>query len=229
MTDKKEEQAANTPASPIDQYWGLKLETVKANLEANNFSVFIADKAADAKTIAMEKILPGLGISSVSWGGSVSFVETGLYHTLRENEDIEVMDTYNKKLSFEEMMALRRRSLTADLFITGTNAITEAGQLVNLDMIGNRVAAMIWGPKHVLVIAGRNKICNGLEDAMIRVKDYAAPVNTMRLNKKTPCRKTGVCHDCSSPERICNYWTITEKSFEKNRIKVILVNEDLGF
>ena len=116
-----------------------------------------------------------------------------------------------------------------DLFITGTNAVTEEGRLVNLDMMGNRVAAMMWGPKTVLLIIGRNKICGDLEEAMVRIKTYAAPVNTMNLDKKTPCRETGVCQDCKSPDRICNYWTIIEKSFIKNRIKIILVNEDLGF
>ena len=116
-----------------------------------------------------------------------------------------------------------------DLYITGTNAVTEQGQLVNLDMMGNRVAAIMWGPKAVLLVIGRNKITIDLEDAMFRIKNYAAPVNTMNLDKKTPCSKTGVCHDCESPDRICNYWTITEKSFVKNRIKIILVNEDLGF
>ena len=159
----------------------------------------------------------------------MSFVATGLFHELKDNSDIEVLNTFDTRLSKEEMMDLRRRSLMTDLFITGTNAVTEAGHLVNLDMVGNRVAAIIWGPKNVLLLIGRNKITADLEDAMIRIKNYAAPVNTMNLDKKTPCAKTGICHDCSSPDRICNYWTITEKSFVKNRIKIILINEDLGF
>jgi hypothetical protein len=215
--------------NPIDNYWNLKLESVKENLENNNFEVFIAQNAKAAKEIALNDIIPKLDIKSVSWGGSMSFVSTGLFHELKDNPDLEVLNTFDKTLSFEEMMDLRRRSIMTDLFITGTNAVTEAGHLVNLDMMGNRVAAIIWGPKNVLLIIGRNKICGDLEDAMIRIKNYAAPVNTMNLGKKTPCAKTGVCHDCSSPDRICNYWTITEKSFTKNRIKIILVNEDLGF
>ena len=214
---------------PIDNYWNLKLESVKENLENNNFEVFIAKDAKDAKKIAINDIIPGLDIKSVSWGGSMSFVATGLFHELKDNPDIEVLNTFDTSLSKEEMMDLRRRSLMTDLFITGTNAVTEAGHLVNLDMVGNRVAAIIWGPKNVLLLIGRNKITTDLEDAMIRIKNYAAPVNTMNLDKKTPCAKTGICHDCSSPDRICNYWTITEKSFVKNRIKIILINEDLGF
>jgi L-lactate utilization protein LutB len=215
--------------NPIDNYWNLKLEAVKENLENNNFEVFIADTGEAAKDIALNQIIPRLDIKSVSWGGSMSFVSTGLFHALNDNKDLEVLNTFDKSLTMEEMLELRRRSLMVDLFVTGTNAITESGQLVNLDMIGNRVAAIMWGPKNVLLIVGRNKICNDLEDAMFRIKNYAAPVNTMNLDKKTPCQKTGVCHDCSSPDRICNYWTITEKCFSKGRIKIILVNQDLGF
>ncbi|MCD4678740.1 MAG: lactate utilization protein [Desulfobacula sp.] len=215
--------------NPIDNYWNLKLESVKENLENNNFEVFIARDAKAANKIALNDIIPKLDIKSVSWGGSMSFVATGLFHELKDNPDIEVLNTYDQTLSKEDMMDLRRQSLMVDLFITGTNAVTQAGQLVNLDMIGNRVAAIMWGPKTVLLVIGRNKITEDLEDAMIRIKNYAAPVNAMNLDKKTPCRKTGFCHDCSSPDRICNYWTIIEKSFTKNRIKIILVNEDLGF
>ena len=122
----------------------------------------------------------------------------------------------------------RRQALLADLFITGANAITEKGQLVNLDMYGNRVAGLTFGPKHVIVMAGRNKIVPDLQAAMNRIKAIAAPANTMRLDKKTPCVKTGVCQECKSPDRICNVWTITEKSFPKGRIKVILIDDELG-
>jgi hypothetical protein len=96
-------------------------------------------------------------------------------------------------------------------------------------MIGNRVGAITFGPKHVVILVGRNKIVASLDEALFRVKNYAAPVNAMRLNKKTPCVKTSYCEECKSPDRICNYWTITEKSFPKGRLKVILINQDLGF
>lgn len=215
--------------NPIENYWKLKLATVKENLENNNFEVHVTHTASEAKAYALNEIIPDLEIQSVSWGGSMSFVETGLFHELKNRKDIDVLNTFNTRLSNDEMTELRRQSLLVDLFITSTNAVTQSGRLVNLDMIGNRVASIMWGPKYVLLIIGRNKICNDLEDAMIRIKNYAAPVNVMRLDKKTPCKKTGVCHDCSSPERICNYWTITEKCFPKHRIKIIFVNEDLGF
>ena len=215
--------------NPIDNYWNLKLESVKQSLENNHFEVFIAQNAKQAKEIAINDIIPGLDIKSVSWGGSMSFVATGLFYELKDNPDIKVLNTFDRSLSTEEMMDLRRQSLMVDLFITGTNAVTEQGQLVNLDMMGNRVAAIMWGPKTVLLVIGRNKITSDLDEAMFRIKNYAAPVNTMNLDKKTPCAKTGVCHDCDSPDRICNYWTIIEKSFVRKRIKIILVNEDLGF
>ena len=126
-------------------------------------------------------------------------------------------------------MERRRQSLLVDLYVSGTNAITESGNLVNLDMIGNRIAALTFGPKYVLVFIGRNKIVTDVQSAMDRVKQYAAPVNVMRLGKKSPCGKTGRCENCSSPDRICNTWTITEKSFPKNRVKIVLINEDMGF
>jgi hypothetical protein len=127
------------------------------------------------------------------------------------------------------MLERRRQALLVDLFITGSNAVTETGQLVNLDMFGNRVGAITFGPKHVVVLVGRNKIVTDVDEAMLRIKNYVAPVNTMRLKKKTPCRKTSYCEECNSPDRICNTWTITEKSFPKGRVKVLLINEDMGF
>ena len=139
-----------------------------------------------------------------------------------------MIDTLDKTISFDEQMERRRRSLLVDFFITGTNAVTEDGQLVNLDMLGNRVAALTFGPRHVVVLLGRNKIVPSLEEAMFRVKNIAAPANAMRLDKKTPCVKTSYCEECKSPERICNTWTITEKSFPKGRVRVVLINQDLG-
>ena len=142
--------------------------------------------------------------------------------------ELEVLDTFDKKISSEEMIERRRKALLVDLFITGTNAITETGQLVNLDMIGNRIGALTFGPKWVIVLVGRNKLAADLDEAMFRVKNFVAPVNSMRLDKKTPCVKTSYCQECKSPDRICNTWTITEKAFPKGRVKIVLINEDLG-
>ncbi|MEJ5347288.1 MAG: lactate utilization protein [Desulfosoma sp.] len=213
---------------PVDHYWQLRLKRVQEALEKNNFAVFVAQNTQDAKRIVLEEILPSLSVKSVSWGGSMTFMATGLYEAMKNRKDLEVLDTYEKGLAPENMLERRRRSLLVDLFFTGTNAVTEDGQLVNLDMIGNRVAAITFGPRHVILLVGRNKVVPNLEAAMRRIKDYAAPANAMRLDKKTPCYHTGCCDDCSSPERICNHWTVTEKSYPKGRIKVVLINEDLG-
>jgi L-lactate utilization protein LutB len=214
---------------PIENYWKIRLEALKKSLEENNFEVFLVNNSSEAKAIVQKKILPKTGAKSVSWGGSLTFTDTGLYHDIKNNPDLEVIDVYDKNLSDEEKNKLRRRALLVDLFITGTNAVTETGSLVNLDMYGNRVAGITFGPKHVIIMVGRNKIVLDLEEAMFRIKNYAAPVNTMRLDKKTPCARTSCCEDCKSPDRICNTWAITEKSFPKGRIKIVLINEDIGF
>ena len=193
----------------IDEYWLGRLERTKRNLEKNGFEVHLADDAAQAASIAMDVVLPAVrtaeGRFEVSFGGSVSTVAR------------------------EEMIARRRRALTCDLFITSSNALLDDGWLVNLDNLGNRVAAIAFGPTHVLLIIGRNKLVSSLDAAMERIKEVTAPINAARLNRKTPCVKTRQCEDCASPDRICSVWTITEKSMPKGRIKIILVNDDLGF
>ncbi len=214
---------------PTDVYWRKRLEELKEALEGNNFEVFIAETSADAKRIVLDEILPKLQVKSVSWGGSMTFPATGLYETLKSRSDIQVLDTYDKTLSPDEMIERRRQSLLVDVYITGTNAVSETGKLINLDALGNRVAAITFGPKLVIILVGRNKVVPEVEDAMFRVKNYAAPVNAMRLDRKTPCAATSFCEECKSPDRICNSWGITEKSFPKGRIKVVLINEDLGF
>ena len=214
---------------PVTTYWEIKLEAIKGALEKNNFEVYIAKTGEDAKKLVLDKILPQLAPETVSWGGSLTHVQTGLYDELKARPGITILDTYDKSLSPPEAYERRRQSLLVDLFITGTNAVTEKGRLVNLDMIGNRVAAITFGPKNVIIVVGRNKIVANVDEAIERIKTYAAPVNAMRLDKNTPCMKTGICQNCKSPDRICNAWTISEKSFPKGRIKVILINEDLGF
>ncbi len=213
---------------PINKFWNLKLEAVKEALEENNFEVFIAQNSQEASKLVLETIIPSIEIKSISWGGSMTFTGTGLYDQLKDRNDFEVLDTYDKSLSDEAKNQRRREALLTDLFITGTNAVSETGCLVNLDMIGNRVGALTFGPKHVLVLTGRNKIVLDEQAAMQRIKDYVAPANVMRLDMKTPCFKTGVCSECKSKARICNTWTITQKSFPKKRTKIVLINEDLG-
>ena len=212
----------------IRVFWAARLKQVRKALEANNFEVFIAEDLPAAAQVVLERILPGTGAQSLSWGGSGTFLATGLYERLRDMQDLEILDTFEKEISRAESLERRRRALLVDLFITGTNAVTEAGQLVNLDMYGNRVGAITFGPRFVTILVGRNKIVPDLDTAFARVREYAAPANAMRLGKKTPCAETARCESCKSPERICNTWTVTEKSFPPRRIKVVLINEDAG-
>ncbi len=214
---------------PIENYWQTRLADLKSELEDNNFEVYMADNGSEAKRIVLEEILPKTGPKSVSWGGSMTFLATGLYEAIKEDSGIEILDTFDRSISPEEMIERRRQALLVDLFITGTNAVTESGQLVNLDMIGNRIGGITFGPKSVVILVGRNKIVPDLDEAMARIKDYVAPVNAMRLDIKTPCLKTSYCDECNSPQRICNTWAITEKCFPKGRVKIVLINEDLGF
>jgi L-lactate utilization protein LutB len=214
---------------PTDNYWRLRLAELKKALEANNFDVFLVDNAEEAKKTVLEEIIPKTEPETISWGGSQTFIATGLYSVLKKHNGLKVLDTIDKSIPREAVLERRRQALLVDLFITGTNAVTETGQLVNLDMIGNRIAALSFGPKHVVVLAGRNKIVPDVEGAMFRVKNYAAPANAMRLGKKTPCVKTSYCKECKSMDRICNTWTMTEKSYPKGRVKVVLINQDLGF
>ena len=214
--------------NPTENFWKIRLESLKTELEKNHFSVFLAADVQEAKAIFADTILPAAAAKSVSWGGSTTVTQTGVFEVLKENPELEVIDAFEKGITIEESWDRRRRAFFVDMYLTGTNAVTESGQLVNLDMIGNRVAALTFGPRWVVVVVGRNKIVPDLEDAMFRIKNYAAPANSMRLDKKTPCVKTSYCEECKSPDRICNTWTITEKSFPVSRVKVVLINEDLG-
>jgi len=215
-------------SNAIDKYGWMRMSDLKVALEANNFEVFLANNAEEAKKLVMEEIVPATGARSISWGGSMTFIDTGLYDALKNCAGMEVLDTYDKSVPREDIMERRRKALLTDLFFAGTNAVTEAGQLVNLDMIGNRVGAIAFGPKHVVIVVGRNKIVSDLEEAMLRIRDYVAPANAIRLGMKTPCAKTSFCEECKSADRICNTWTITEKSFPKGRIKLVIINEDIG-
>lgn len=215
--------------TPIDNYWQKKLEAVGKELEANNFEVFIVQSAAAAGDLIMNMLVPKLDPKVVSWGGSMTIGATGIMDAISKDPKFSVIDPYEPGLKPEDAYEKRRQGLLADLFFAGTNALTEDGQLVNLDATGNRVGAINFGPKNVILAIGRNKLTPDLNTAMVRVKEYSAPVNAIRLGRKTPCVTTAVCDDCKSPDRICNVWTITEKSFPKYRVKVILINQDLGF
>jgi len=216
---------------PLDRHWSARLGHVKDALEANNFEVHLAASEAEARQIVLERILPPLGAKRIARGGSLTVTASGLVEAIRSDpayEYIDVFETRSDPAWKEERQERMGRALLADAFLSGTNAVTEEGQLVNLDMIGNRVAGIAFGPKAVVILAGRNKVVENLEAAISRIKRLAAPANAVRLDKKTPCAQTSFCEECKSSDRICNVWTITEKSYPKGRIKVVLINKDLG-
>ena len=214
---------------PIDTYWQLRLEQCKRVLEKNNFAVFMAADTQSAEAIFRDHILPAIKVKTAAWGDSLTMLATGALDVIKTDPGIQLIDPFDAQVSPQERLERRRQALLVDLFLTGSNAVTETGVLVNLDMVGNRVAGITFGPKHVVLFIGRNKIVPTLDDAMQRVKNFAAPANAIRHpGLKTPCMKTAMCMDCSSQDRICNTWCITEKSFPKGRINIILINQDRG-
>jgi len=211
----------STPIELRNQKLGAQV--VKA-LKSRFFdAVYVDDSAA-----ALEKILTLIPKDHVvSWGGSQTLDEIGIKPRL-EQDGYKVIDR-DKAPNREERVELMRQALLCDTFLTGCNAISEDGQLVNIDGFGNRVAAMIFGPRQVIVIAGMNKVAKTLEDAVVRARTIAAPLNTQRFpNNKTPCNETASCMDCKSPDSICSFMVTTRLCKPAGRIKVILVGEDLG-
>jgi hypothetical protein len=215
--------------SPIEDYWQIRLEDAAKALRANNFEVFLVKTAAAAGELILKRLVPKIKPKVVSWGGSMTVAATGVMEAFLKKQNYTIINPYEAGIKPEESYERRRQGLLADLFLAGTNALTEQGQLVNLDATGNRVGAINFGPKNVILTIGRNKLVSDLEAAFNRVKDIAAPINAIRLDRKTPCTVKGVCQDCKSPGRICNVWTVTEKSFPKGRIRVVLINQDIGF
>ncbi|TYP52440.1 lactate utilization protein [Thermosediminibacter litoriperuensis] len=181
------------------------------------------------KQEAVDYIIKEAGeASTIGFGGSMSVTDLKIADTLREMGK-ELLIHGAPGLSPEERLAVMRRQLTCDLFLTGTNALTLTGCLVNTDGTGNRAASMFFGPKKVIVVAGRNKLVSDTEEALRRIKMYAAPTNAKRLQCETPCARTGFCADCDSPDRICRITTILERKPRLTDIHVLVVNEDLGF
>lgn len=195
------------------------------NLVKNNMTaVFVENKDQVVAEVA-EYIKEG---EQVSVGGSMTLFETGIIDNLRSGR-YNFLDRYMENMSRAQMDEIFRKSFFSDTYLTSTNAITENGELYNVDGHGNRVAAMIYGPKSVIVVAGINKIVKDLDQAVERVRRIAAPANSIRLEKNTPCTKTGYCVDCKKDDRICCSYTVLGHQKQKNRIKVILVGESLGY
>ena len=193
-------------------------------LNSRGFCACYCNTKQDALIKALSFIPEG---KTVSWGGCKSAEEIGLIEAVK-NGNYTVLDRDTAQTP-EERQQIMKQALTCDVFLTGTNAITETGELVNIDGIGNRVAAMTYGPDSVIVIAGMNKLVSNVMDAANRARTTAAPINAQRFDIKTPCKIDGACHDCNSPDSICSYVVRTRRCKPESRIKVILVGESLGF
>jgi L-lactate utilization protein LutB len=202
-----------------------KIERTIESLNKNNMDGYFVRNEEELqqkiKEIMKEK-------DTVSVGGSMTLFETGIIDLLR-NGDYNFLDRYKEGLTPEEITEIYRKTFYADTYLVSSNAITENGELYNVDGRGNRVAAMIFGPDKVIVVVGVNKIVKNLDDAIKRNREIAAPANTVRLGMQTPCAKVGYCMDCKSPQRICNAYTVIGRQGKKGRIHVIIMDKDLGY
>ena len=207
------------------------LDQTVTSLKKNNFAVYVVETPQQARTTILNEIIPQFTPGIVSYGDSMTLFETNVLDDLRAKSGTdgwEFIDTFEKGVDRAEITERRRQALLTEVFLTGTNALTTAGQLVNLDRVGNRVGGMAWGPNKVILTIGTNKIVEGLDAAMARIREVAAPRNAKRHDFKTPCAKTGKCMDCNTPDRLCNIWTITEKSWPAGRISIVLIKGEHG-
>lgn len=196
-------------------------QKVIKGLNSRNMTGYYASSAEEAKKIALELIPEG---STVTMGGGMSVHEIGLVDALKSgNYDFLDRD------KAEDKRAAMLAAYDADFFLSGCNAITEDGILINIDGNANRVSAIAQGPKKVLFIVGMNKVCSDVDGGMKRARNVAAPINAQRFGLDTPCTKTGSCMDCKSPDTICCQFLVTRFSKHADRIHVILVNDSLGF
>lgn len=193
-------------------------------LKLKQFDAHYAEDLESAKKMVLDMIPEN---ASIGLGGSVTLREMGFPEIFRQ-EPYRLIDRYSQP-SWEAELQAYRDAQHSDFFVCGTNAITGAGELVNIDSSGNRVSAMIFGPQRVIVVAGVNKVVDSLEDAMKRLKKIA-PLNCRRLGHKTPCAETGKCEDCSIPARMCNYTAIIHHGMKfEGRISIVLIADEIGF
>ena len=199
----------------------LLAQKVIKGLESRNMTGYYAEDREAALKQALALIPEG---SSVTMGGAMSAHEVGLVKALKSG-------SYNfiDRDAFADRRAAMLAAYDADVFLSSVNAMTEDGELVNIDGNANRVSAIAQGPKKVVFIVGMNKVCSDLDGAMKRARNVAAPINAQRFGLSTPCAKTGACMNCKSPDTICCQFLITRYSKHKDRIHVILVNDSLGF
>ena len=205
-------------------YYEKRAQVLVKNLKSRHFEAYYCPDSASALAKALELIPEG---ASVGWGGALSAQQIGLIDAVKSGS-FAAIDRDAATTPEERTQALKR-CLTADVFLCGANALSLDGQMVNIDGTGNRVAAIAYGPDMILVIAGMNKVCDTLDDAVTRARTVAAPMNKQRFPFKTPCEVTGACADCKSEESICNQILITRNCRPAGRIKFVLVGEELGF
>lgn len=208
-----------------DWYWLTRMKQAKKALERNGIRAYVVKTGDEARRKALSLIKKG---ATVGLGGSRTSVEIGLLDALRSG-DYVLFDQYAPGLDLENSREIRKQGTHADYFVSGSNAITDDGRLVNIDGLGNRLAGYCFGPEKVIIVTGRNKIVADVDAAIDRVRNVAAPMNAKRFGLDTPCAKTGRCSDCASPQRICSLTLIIEKQKVKDRMTVILINQDLGF
>ena len=208
---------------PIKKYYQKRGQILVKNLKSRHFDAWYCEDKASALEKALELIPEG---STVGWGGALSAQQIGLMDAVNAG-NYRAIDRDQCKTPEEKLQAAKE-SMFADVFLTGANALSLDGQMVNIDGTGNRVAAIIYGPGTVLVIAGMNKVMDTLDAAMTRARTVAAPMNKQRFPNQTPCELTGTCGDCKAEGCICNQIVITRHCRPAGRIKFIIVGEELG-
>ena len=211
-------------SDPKQKYYEKRAQVLLKNLTSRGFEAYYCADKDQARAKALELIPKG---ASVGWGGCASAEQIGLVDAVRKG-NYTAMDR-DTAATPQERVKIMKQCLGADVFLTGANALSLDGQMGNIDGNGNRVAAIVYGPDSVLVIAGMNKVCDTLDAAVTRARTIAAPMNKQRFDSKTPCEVTGACADCKSDSCICNQILITRNCRPAGRIKVILVGEELGF
>lgn len=210
-------------ATPKEMYYEKRGSILVRNLQSRHFEAYYCASKEEALKKALELIPEG---ASVGWGGAMSCEQIGLMQALHAG-NYRAMDRSLAKTP-EEQEQMMHDMLSADVFLTGANGLSLDGQMVNIDGKGNRVAAIVYGPKNIIVVAGMNKVEDTLEAAMNRARTVAAPVNNQRFGNNNPCSVTGTCANCKNETCICNQILITRHCRPVGRIKFILVGEDLG-
>ncbi len=202
-----------------------EIQKTLAHFKQNNMRGFFASSSQEVLPLLDTLIPDGTVVGS---GDSVTLEALEVFPYLR-NRQMEFLDKFQPSLTKEQKRELYIRNFSADTFITSTNAITHTGCLFNIDGNGSRVAPMIYGPRQVIVVVGTNKLVPTVDDAIIRARQIAAPRDALRLQKNTPCTKTGTCVDCKHPDRICNTFVLIARQFIADRIKVIIVDGAFGY